>query len=54
MRQGLCWCVNSNTGWRALYVGGNYNTNDNYGLFYFNANNAASEANDNLGARPLV
>lgn len=46
--------VNSNTGDRALYVGGNYNSNDNYGFFYFNANNNASNTNGNLGSRHLV
>ena len=38
----------------ALYVGGNYNSNTNYGLFYFNANNTASNTNANLGSRHLV
>lgn len=46
--------VNSNTGTKALYVGGNYNSNDNYGFFYFNANNDASNTNGNLGSRHLV
>jgi len=46
--------VNSNTGDQALNVGGNYNSNDNYGFFYFNANNAASNTNANLGSRHLV
>ena len=45
--------VSSNTGWRALCVGGYYNTDDNYGLFCFNANYAASEAYGDLGARLL-
>ena len=31
----------------------NYNANANYGLFYFNANNAASNTNANLGSRNL-
>lgn len=35
------------------YVGGNYNDNANYGLFYLNANNAASNQNGNLGSRLL-
>lgn len=38
----------------ALYVGGNYNSNTNYGLFYFNANNSASNTNANIGSRHLV
>ena len=35
------------------YVGGNYNDNANYGFFYFNANNSASNTNGNLGSRNL-
>ena len=46
--------VNSNTGWRVLNVGGNWNNTDNAGLFYFNANNTATNSNTNYGARPLV
>ena len=46
--------VNSNTGIKAAYVGGNYNDNDNYGFFYLNANNDASNTNGNLGSRHLV
>lgn len=38
----------------AAYVGGNYNANPNHGLFYLNANNAASNTNGNLGSRLLV
>lgn len=36
-----------------VYVGGNYNSNPNYGLWYFNADNAASNSNANLGSRIL-
>lgn len=46
--------MNSNSGTYVLYVGGNWNANDNYGAFYFNANNRASEANANIGSRHLV
>jgi len=46
--------VNSDSGWRALNVGGNWSNAGNAGLFYFNANNAASNSNSNLGARHLV
>lgn len=46
--------MNSNTGTYVLYVGGNYNTNANYGMFYFNANNDATNANANIGSRHLV
>jgi hypothetical protein len=37
-----------------LYVGGNYNQNQNYGLFYLNGNNTASDSNGSLGGRLLV
>ena len=46
--------VLSDTGWRALFVGGYFYTYDSYGLFCFYASYAASEAYGNLGARPLV
>ena len=49
----LC-LVNSNSGWRALFVGGNYGNGSNAGLFYFYANNSASNTNSNVGARLLV
>lgn len=39
---------------RVLYAGGNYNSNDNYGLFYTNANNNATNNNGSLGSRLLV
>ena len=37
-----------------LYVGGNYNQNLNYGLFYLNGNNSASNSNSNIGCRKLL
>lgn len=38
-----------------LNFGGNFNDqNPNYGLFYLNGNNRASDANNNVGARQLV
>lgn len=37
-----------------LHVGGNYNHNQNYGLFYLNGNNSASNSNGNIGSRILV
>lgn len=43
--------MNSNTGVRVLNCGGNWNDNDNYGAFYFNANNSATNANANIGSR---
>lgn len=45
--------VNADSSARPAYVGGSYNSNRNYGLFYFNANNSASNTNGNLGSRPL-
>lgn len=46
--------LNSNTGWRVLIVGGRYTNGLNAGLFQFNANNASSNSNANVGARLLV
>ena len=45
--------VNSNSSLYPAYVGGNYNDNANYGFFYMNANNSASNTNGNLGSRNL-
>lgn len=45
--------VYSNSSLYPVYVGGNYNDNANYGLFYWNANNSASNSNSNLGSRLL-
>ena len=44
---------NYNSSGVVLYVGGNYNQNDNYGAFYLNGNNSASNSNDNIGCRDL-
>jgi hypothetical protein len=41
-------------GWRALILGGNWNNAGNVGLFCFNANNAASNVNTNIGCRLFV
>lgn len=47
-------CVySSSSGWRVLYVGGNWNNGTNAGLLYFNANNASSDSNSNISARLL-
>ena len=54
MRRGLDFYANYNSGWRVLFVGGNWNNGGNAGLFYFNANNSSSDSNSNVGARPLV
>ena len=54
MRRGLDFYANYNSGWRVLFVGGNWNNGGNAGLFYFNANNASSNTNSNVGARLLV
>jgi hypothetical protein len=45
---------NYNASGVVLYVGGNYNQNQNHGLFYLNGNNAASNSNQNIGSRILV
>ena len=37
-----------------MHVGGNYNQNQNHGLFYLNGNNAASNKNANIGSRFLA
>ena len=39
---------------RLFYRGGNYNDNDNAGVFYYNGNNARSNANYNLGFRSAL
>ena len=54
MRRGLDFYANYNSGWRVLFVGGNWNNGGNAGLFYFNANNTSSNSNSNVGARLLV
>ena len=43
---------NCNAGNTCVYVGGNYNQNRNYGMFYSNSN-STSNSNDNIGARHL-
>ena len=50
MRRGLDFYANYNSGWRVLFVGGDWND----GVFYFNANNTSSNTNSNVGARLLV
>ena len=45
---------NYNASGVVLYVGGNYNQNQNHGAFYLNGNNAASNANANIGCRHLA
>lgn len=45
---------NYNASGVVLHVGGNYGQNQNHGAFYLNSNNAASNANTNIGCRPLV
>lgn len=37
-----------------LYCGGNWSSNENFGLFYFNANNSSSNTNSNYGSRPFL
>lgn len=45
---------NYNASGVVLHVGGNYGQNQNHGAFYLNGNNAASNANTNIGCRPLA
>lgn len=45
---------NYNASGVVLYVGGNYGQNQNHGAFYLNGNNTASNANANIGCRPLA
>lgn len=45
--------VYSYSGWRALYVGGYYNSHAAYGLMFFDAYNDSSFSSDNIGARLL-
>ena len=37
-----------------LNVGGNWNNGSNAGLWYWNGNNSASNANSNIGGRILI
>ena len=53
MRRGLDFYANYNSGWRVLFVGGNWNNGGNAGLFYFNASNTSSYTNSYVGARLL-
>ena len=50
----VCDHVNSYSSLRPGYVGGNYNDNANYGLWYSNFNNSSSNTNGNLGSRLLL
>lgn len=45
---------NYNSSGVVLRIGGNYNQNQNYGMFYLNGNNDASNQNSNIGSRHLV
>ena len=45
---GLVW---SNSGWRSLNVGGNWNNGSNAGVANLNGNNDLSNSNSNNGAR---
>ena len=44
---------NYNSSGVVLYVGGNYNQNQNHGAFYLNGNYTASNSNSNIGCRLL-
>lgn len=50
----VCDYCNYNASGVVLHVGGNYGQNQNHGAFYLNGNNAASNANANIGCRPLA
>lgn len=50
----VCDYCNYNASGAVLHVGGNYGQNQNHGAFYLNGNNAASNANANIGCRPLA
>ena len=41
----------SNSGWRSLHVGGNWNNGTNAGVAYANGNNSLDNSNSNIGAR---
>jgi hypothetical protein len=47
----VCDYVNSNTGWRSIYVGGNWDNTSNAGVANANANNSLDNSNSNIGAR---
>jgi hypothetical protein len=49
----LDYC-NYNSSGVVLHCGGNYNQNQNHGLFYLNGNNTASNSNANIGCRHLA
>ena len=51
MRRGLDFYANYNSGWRVLFVGGNWNNGGNAGVFNSNLNHPCSNANGNLGGR---
>ena len=53
MRRGLDFYANYNSGWRVLFVGGNWNNGGNAGLFYFGAYSSSSGASSSVGARLL-
>lgn len=45
---------NYNSSGVVLYIGGNYNQNRNYGPFYLNGSDTATNSNGNIAARHLV
>ena len=54
MRRGLDLYASYYSGWRVLYVGGDYgNTTGYVGLFNFNASNTSSSSDSYVGARLL-
>ena len=53
MRRGLDFYANYNSGWRVLFVGGDWSFGGDAGLFYFVADGASSDAGSYVGARLL-
>ena len=53
MRRGLDFYANYVSGWRVLFVGGDWSHGGYAGLFYFNANYTSSSTYSSVGARLL-
>ena len=53
MRRGLDFYAYCHSGWRVLFVGGDWDNGGDAGLFYFNASSTSSNASSSVGARLL-
>ena len=53
MRRGLDFYANYNSGWRVLFVGGDWGSGGDAGLFCFYASSTSSSAYSGVGARLL-